>query len=93
MVSDNAGPFISSEFKDFAKEYKFSHVTSSLDYLRSNGLAEKGVQTAKKMVLKSLEEKKDFREAIFIYNNTPQEFDLASTSQSLLSKRGKTWTP
>lgn len=93
IVNDNARPFISAEFKNFAKEFNFSHVNSSPEYPRSNGLAERGVQTAKRLVLKAMEDAKDYKEAIFIFNNTPQEFDLGSPAKRLFGRRCKTWLP
>ncbi|XP_060558164.1 uncharacterized protein K02A2.6-like [Ruditapes philippinarum] len=48
FVSDNGTQFSSSEFKEFAKEWGFEHRTSSPGYPQSNGLAEKGVDIAKK---------------------------------------------
>ncbi len=48
--SDNGPQYSSSEFASFAREYGFHHVTSSLYYPQSNGQAERGVKTAKRLI-------------------------------------------
>ena len=47
MYSDNGSQYTSSEFAEFVKQYQFTYSTSSPRHPRSNGLAEKCVQTAK----------------------------------------------
>lgn len=51
IVADNM-PYSSYECQRFAKEYDFEFKTSSPRYLRSNGLAERFVQTAKNILKK-----------------------------------------
>ena len=53
LRSDNGPQNASKEFEAFAKSYRFQHVTSSLLYPRSNGLAEHMVQTAKQLLSRS----------------------------------------
>ncbi len=43
LFSDNGPQYSSQEFKEFAKEWNFEHITSSLKYPQSNGLAERAV--------------------------------------------------
>lgn len=45
LITDNATSFSSKEFKNFAHLWDFQHVTSSPNYPRSNGLAERGVRS------------------------------------------------
>ena len=50
VYSDNGPQYQSGEFKQFAREYDFNHVTSSPHFPWSNGLAERTVQTVKKLL-------------------------------------------
>ena len=60
VKSDNGPQYNSSrEFKRFAKDWGFQHIPSSPEYPRSNGLAEKTVQTAKNIPEKVKDDNKD----------------------------------
>lgn len=71
IIADNM-PFGSYEFKQFSIEYKFEIIISSPYYPRSNGLAEKFVGIAKKMIKKSIMEKKDLQLFLLNYLGTLQ---------------------
>lgn len=60
-------PHNSTEFRNFANEWKFKLPTSSPTYLQSNGLSEKAVQTVKRILKKSNDPYLRFLE----YRNTP----------------------
>ena len=61
IIKRNNGPQhnCSREFKRFAKDWGFQHIPSSPEYPRSNGLAEKTVQTAKNIPEKVKDDNKD----------------------------------
>jgi len=47
VQTDNGPQLICEEFKEFAHEWKFDHITSSLYYTQSNGKAESAMKIAK----------------------------------------------
>ena len=57
LVSDNGSLYTSAEFSNFAKEWGFEHRTSFPGHPQSNGLAEKGVGIAKKLIQKAQDTK------------------------------------
>ena len=65
--SDNGPQYASEVFKTFAKEYRFSHITSSPLYPQSNGQAERMVKTVKCL----LEKASDPYIALLAYRTSP----------------------
>ena len=53
VVTDNGPQFDSNEFRKFAREYQFRHITNSPYYPRCNGEAERGVKTVKELLKKA----------------------------------------
>ncbi|CAC5384740.1 unnamed protein product [Mytilus coruscus] len=81
--------FSSLEFKDFAKDYGFQHLTSSPTYAQSNGHAERTVQTIKSLLKKF----KDPYKSLLDYRNTAiTELDL-SPAQIFYGRRLKAILP
>ena len=83
FISDNGPQFGSQLFTDFAKDYAFQHVTSSPYFPQSNGLAERTVQTVKKI----LKESKDPNMAILTYRSTPFPWCELSPAELLMGRR------
>lgn len=52
VCSDNGPQFSSRDFAAFAKQHEFKHITSSSEFPRYDGLAEKGVQIIKRLLKK-----------------------------------------
>ena len=73
LMSDNSPQFDSAEFAAFAKEWGFSHITSSPRYPQSNGLADNGVKIMKRLMMKATESGDDAFLAMLSYRNSPME--------------------
>ena len=50
VLADSGSQYTSRKFKNFAKEYGFNHMTTSLYHHQSNGRAESAVKEAKKIL-------------------------------------------
>lgn len=93
FMSDNGPQFSSSEFKEFTQRWEIDHVTSSPLYPRSNGLAERNVQTVKKLMTKARDEGTDWQLALLNFRNTPIRDEEYSPAQLLMSRRLNTRLP
>ena len=89
FISDNGPQFSSDSFKKFAKDYGFTHVTSSPHFPQSNGQAERTVQTVKSLLRKA----SDSYKALLAYRNTPLEKLGLSPAQLFIGRRLKTDLP
>ena len=69
VISDNGPQFSSEFFRLFAREYSFSHTTSSPDI--SSLMAEKGVWTVKDLLIKAIESGNDPYLALLSYRSSP----------------------
>ena len=79
VVSDN-GPQYSS--RQFAKDYTFTHVTSSPNFLQSNGQAERGVKTMKNL----LKDARDPFLSLLSYRATPLPWCNLSPAELLMGQ-------
>ena len=89
LVSDNGPQYSSELFALFAVEYNFMHVTSSPHFPRSNGHAERSVQTVKNILRKS----EDPLLAMLIYRSTPLPWCKLSPAELLMGRRLHTNLP
>ena len=80
FVSDNA----SEEMVAFAREYNFTHITSSPHYPQGNGFAERMVRTAKSLLSKS---PSDPYLALLTYRCTPMPWCGLSPSELLMGRQ------
>ena len=71
LISGNGPYYTSQAIISVMQSYNVNHITSSLHYPQSNGLAEKYVQIVKSLFYKAKEEGKDFYKCFMIYCNTP----------------------
>ena len=78
LVSENDPCYAAEAFFNLMKEYAVNHITNSLHYPQSRGLAEKFIQIVKNLFHKATDEGADIDKYLMIYHNIP----LASTSKS-----------
>ena len=88
VISDNGPQFRSHEYTTFAKDWDFTHVTSSPYHSQSNGKAESAVKIAKSLLKKARKDDADIYQAILNWRNT--ECSEYSPSQKLHSRRTRT---
>ena len=71
VMSDNGPQFSADVFSSFAKDYGFTHYTSSSRFPQANGEVERGVRTVKTLLKKAEENSEDPYLALLEYRNTP----------------------
>ena len=93
VFSDNGPQFDSDEFRRFARDWEFNHVTSSPGHSQSNSMAESAVTSVKKLIKKANKDGTDPWLAILDHRNTPSEGMKSSPAQGLMSRRTGTLLP
>ena len=92
IVSDGGPQYTSAEFKDFIKQWQIEHKVSSPRNPRSNGMAERCVQTMKTS-LSTMEEREDMNLTLLTYKTTPLSYRLPLPAELLNSRKYKTLLP
>lgn len=93
IFSDNGPQYTSDVFRNFVKSWHIEHVTSSPHYPKSNGLAERTVQTVKRLLQKAKDSGHEPYLALLEYKNTPLSDCNRSPVQLLMSKRTRSIMP
>ena len=88
ITTDNGPQFSSDEFRKFAEDYGFEHVTSSPGFPQSNGEAERAVQIAKKILRQD-----DIFLGLMTYRATPVAATGKSPAQIMTQREMKTRLP
>ena len=76
----------SEEFREFAKQFEFEHVTSSPHYPRSNGIAERHVRTVKELLHKCGGSSTKFHLGLRALRSTPVDAALPSPAELLFGR-------
>ena len=92
LISDNGPCYTSQVLNSVLKAFSVNHITSSLHYPQSNGLADKYVQIVKSLFYKA-KEGKDFYKCLMIYCNTPLTGSLQSPMQIIQCRSARSDLP
>jgi hypothetical protein len=93
LISDNGPPWNGYEFKRFAEQYDFTHQTISPYHSQTNGMVEKAVGIAKKLLLKCKETNADPYLALLHLRNIPRNDTTGSPAQRSMGRRTRTLVP
>nr|XP_037290836.1 uncharacterized protein LOC119186244 isoform X3 [Rhipicephalus microplus] len=93
LCTDNGPPFSSQDFREFVGKISLHHVRSSPYHPRSNGMAERAVQEAKKLLKRYRYGTVDFCAALLEWRNTPRDSYLKSPMQRLMGRNARTLLP
>jgi len=88
LTSDNGPQYSAELFSTFAKDYGFTHLTSSPHYPQGNGAAERAVRTVKTL----LEKNDDPYTALLTYRSTHLENGY-SPAELLMGRKLRTTIP
>ena len=73
ITTDNGPQFDYREYQQFAEQYQFEHIRTSLRYPWSNGKAETSVKRAKQILKKAIDAGRDPQLSLLDFRNTPSE--------------------
>lgn len=93
LITDNGTQFTSQVFRDFANIWDFRHVTSSPEYPQANGLAERAVRSAKRLLETTKRDGTDLYLNLLNIRNIPRDEILGSPAQRLMSRVTRTNMP
>ena len=93
VFSDNGPPFNSRTFAQFAKDYHFTHQTSSPEYPQSNGKVEATIKIAKNIIKKTKKTNGNINLALLEWRNIPTEGLNSSPAQRFFGRRTRTLLP
>ena len=92
VFSDNGSQYSSRAYKDFAKQWNFTHTTSSPEFPQSNGLVERAIQTIKRTLIKCKETNSDPYLALLALKTTINSTNT-SPDQVLFNRKLRTTLP
>ena len=92
VISDNGPQYASYQYRNFAKQWDFEHITSSPEYPQSNGLVERTIQTIKNTLRKCRDDESDPYLALLALR-TAHNSTNSSSALSLMNRNLRTLIP
>ena len=89
LISDNGPCYTSQAFASIMQAFSVNHVTSSLHYPQSSGLAGKYIKIIQCLFNKAKEEEKDLYKCLMIYCNIPLTGSLQLPMQILQGRNAR----
>ena len=86
IISDNGTQYTGAAYQEFVREWEINHETSSPNYPRSNGLAERHVRHVKSLLKKAIKSGQDLHMVLMNIRATPVDGNLPSPAEMLLGK-------
>lgn len=93
VITDNGPQFACEQFRKFAAQWGFIHVTSSPQHPKANGKAESAVKIVKSLCKRARLDGTDPWLSILHWRNTPTDGLDSSPAQRLMSRRLRTGLP
>lgn len=93
LYSDSGAQYTSWEFKKFAEQWGFMHNITSPKHHRSNGLAERHIQTIKNMLQKAIQEGKDEEMALLQLRNMPIDSSGITPAELMFNRKVRNIIP
>ena len=89
VMSDNGPQYDCINYRKFAEEWGFEHVTSSPHFPQSNGFVERNIQSVKRTLLKARESGVNPHKAMLCLRTTPTDHHLPSPGELLYTRKMK----
>lgn len=93
VYSDSGSQFISHVYKSFSNEWNLKFKITSPKHHEANGLAERYIETVKRMFYKIVQEKRDISLALLQYRNTPINETGATPTELLFGRSTRNLIP
>ena len=93
IVSDNGPQFSGSDFQNFIKDWDIRHTPSSPYHPKSNGLAERTVQTVKHLIKKCTDTSTEISKALLHLRATPIDASTKSPAELMFGRPVATTCP
>ena len=87
LYSDNGPQYSATEFRNFALDWEFEHITSSPYYPQSNGFAERVVGIVKSVLKKAKQSGNDPQMALLCLRSTPIDSKTPSPAELLYGRK------